>query len=215
MGALPGYLASVWLTPTTGSVAFTNLNLVDSGDHKTFNVTVNDAKRYWDPSVALTVQTAPDGSTWTTANPSTYTVRYVNGQVVFASAVTGGTPSARVSAGNYFPLSFLGDAKSVNLKPQLDVQDVTTWQNPSVGWKTKLALLGDVDISLGKYWVDTTFLGYLGNRLVVVAYDGENPNQRFECFAFMKDESIKIAAKDPIGDDISFVSDGAVYFIAS
>lgn len=215
MGALAGYLASVWLTPNTGSVSFSNLNLVDSGDHKTFNVTTNDPKRYWDPSQTLTVQTAPDGTTWSTATAGTYTVRYVNGQVTFATAVTGATPSARISAGFYFPLSFLGDAKSVDIKTQLDVQDVTVWTNPSTGWKTKLALLGDADITLSKYWVDTTFLGYLSSRLVVVAYDGENANQRYECFAFMKDESIKIAQKDPIGDDISFTSDGAIYFIAS
>jgi hypothetical protein len=196
-------------------VPFTNLNLVDSGDHKTFNVTVNDAKRYWDPAVALTVQTSPDGTTWTTASSSTYTVRYVNGQVVFATAVTGATPSARISAGNYFAISFLGDAKSVDIKTQADVQDVTAWQNPSVGWKTKLTILSDNDISLGKWYVDATFAAYLGNRLVIAIYNGRNANQRFECFAFLKDESIKIDVKSPLTDDLNFTSDGAMYYIDS
>lgn len=214
MGALAGYLAQIWLTPTT-STGFTNLNLVDSGDHKTFNVTTNDPKRYWDPSATLTVQTAPDGSTWTTAAVGTYTVRYVNGQVVFASAVTGGTPSARISVGSYFALSFVGDAKTCDIKTQSDVQDVTAWQNPSVGWKTKLAILGDNDIALGKWYVDSTFEGYLGNRLVIAMYNGRNANQRLECFAFLKDDNIKIDVKSPLTEDLNFTSDGAIYYIAS
>src|SRR2546429_2381804 len=101
MAPLPGYLASVWITPTS-STSFTNLNLVDSGDHKKFSVPVNDPKRYWDPTSPLVVQTAPDGSTWSTVSPSTYTVQYVNGTIVFASVVTGATPSARISSGKYF-----------------------------------------------------------------------------------------------------------------
>ena len=214
MGALAGYLAQVWITPTS-STSFTNYNLVDSGDHKTFTAPVNDPKRYWDPASTLTVQTAPDGSTWATATPGTYTVRYVNGQVVFASAVTGATPSARISVGKYFALNFLGDAKSVDLKTQFDVMDSTAWQNPSSPWKTKIATVGDAVIALAKWWVDTTFLGYLGNRLVIAIYDGRNVNQRFECFAFIKDESIKIVEKDLITDDLNFDSDGPLYYIAA
>src|SRR5437660_1134421 len=130
MAPLPGYLASIWITPTS-STSFTNLNLVDSGDHKKFSVPVNDPKRYWDPKATLTVQTAPDGSTWSTATVGTYTVQYVNGTITFASVVSGGTPSARISVGSYFALSFLGDAKSVDVKPQIDVQDATVFTNPS------------------------------------------------------------------------------------
>jgi len=214
MAPLPGYLASVWITPTS-STSFTNLNLVDSGDHKKFSVPVNDPKRYWDPAAAFVVQTAPDGSTWSTATVGTYTVQYVNGTVTFNSAVTGGTPSARISSGKYFALSFLGDAKSVNVKAQLDLHDATVFTNPPSPWKTKVATLADTDIALGKWWIDTTFLAYLGNRCVIVAYNGQNVNQRYECFAFLKSESIKIAVKDLISDDLDFTSDGPLYFIAS
>lgn len=213
MGALAGYLAGIWLA-VQPSITFTNLALTDSGDHIHFSMSETDIHRYWDPTATLTVQTAPDGSTWTTANPSTYTVQYVGGKIVFASAVTGGTPSARVS-GKYMALAFIGDAKTVDIKAQLDVMDATVLTNPPSPWKTKVATLADSDISLGKWLIDTSYLGYLSQRLVLSLYNGRNAQQRYECFAFMKDESIKISEKDLISEDLNFTSDGAVYFIAS
>ena len=213
MGALAGYLAGIWLA-IQPSITFTNLALTDSGDHKTFSMSVSDIHRYWDPTAALTVQTAPDGSTWTTQPASAYTVQYVGGKVTFASVVTGATPSARVT-GKYLALAFIGDAKTVDIKTQLDVMDSTVWTNPPVPWKTKVATLGDNDISLGKWWVDTSYLGYISNRLLLSMYNGRNAQQRYECFAFMKTESIKITEKDLISDDLNFTSDGAIYFINS
>ena len=213
MGALAGYLAQFWLAAQP-NITFTNLALTDSGDHKTFALSVSDPKRYWDPSASLTVQTAPDGSTWTTASPSTYVVQYVGGKVTFASVVTGGTPSARVS-GKYLALNFLGDAKTIDIKTQSDLIDATVFTNPPNPWKVKVATLGDNDITLGKWYIDQTFLGYLGNRIVIAAYNGRNPQQRLECFAFMKSESIKIAEKDLQSEDLDFTSDGAIYYINS
>jgi hypothetical protein len=213
MTALPGYLAGIWLA-VQPSITFTNLVLTDSGDHIHFSLSETDIHRYWDPDVALAVQTAPDGSTWTTANPSTYTVQYVGGMITFASAVTGGTPSARVS-GKYMALAFIGDAKTVDIKTQLDVMDSTVFTNPPVPWKTKVATLGDSDVSLGKWHVDTSYLGYLSQRLLLSLYNGRNAQQRYECFALMKDDSIKISEKDLTSEDLSFTSDGAIYFIAS
>ncbi|HEX3640201.1 MAG TPA: hypothetical protein VHV10_02805 [Ktedonobacteraceae bacterium] len=214
MAPLPGYLAGIWLTPTT-STSFTNLNLVDDGTHKVFTVPVNDPKRYWDPASALVVQTAPDGSTWTTATVGTYTVQYVNGKITFPSIVTGATPSCRISSGKYFALSFLGDAKSVDVKAAVDVMDATVFTNPPTAWKTKVATLADADITLAKWYLDITLFPYLSNRAVIAVYDGQNANQRLECFAFMKSESIKIAVKDLTSEDLDFTSDGPLYYIPS
>jgi hypothetical protein len=211
MAALAGYLASLYITGTT-SVAFTNVAMTDSGDHKTF--TISDAtKRYWDLTQPVTVQTAPDGVTWTTVTTG-FTIQYVGGKVVFSAAITGATPSCRVSA-SYFAYSFLGNAKTVDITISNTTEDITTFVTPPSPWKTKLANLSEATIKIGKYWLDTSFMGYLGNRCVVVAYSGANPNQRYECYAFLKQDSMKLDVSKVVTEDLDFESDGAIYFIPS
>jgi len=213
MAALAGYKASVYVT-STPSLTFTNLALVDGGAHTVFSVGAgNSAKWYWDETQPFTVQTAPDGSTWTTANPSTYTIQYVGGIITFNSAVTGGTPSARVSAGYYMPYSVVARAKSIEISNMLDILDATDFS--SGGWKTKIAALAGSEYKLEQWWIDTFYASMLGNRMVVSAYTGANANQRFEGYAFIKDDSFKTAVNSLNEESISFESDGPVYCIQS
>lgn len=204
MTALPGYLAQIYLS-STSSVAFTNLALIDSGDHTTFTLANTDAKRFWDPAYPLTVQVSPDETNWNTT--TSYTARYCGGQVVLNAPLTGATPGVQVS-GRYFAVSFLGWAKSVDIKPQLDIIEQTSFTNPPSPWKTKLATQVGSDVSLSRWWIDGTFVSYLGNRLVIVIYSDANANQRYECYAFIKDESIKIVTNTIDTDDITFAVDG-------
>jgi|SRR5579859_790502 len=215
MPALPGYLTNIYLSATS-STPFTNLMLVDSGDHINFQAANNNPQRYWDPTVALTVQTAPDGVTWTTI--TNYVALYCGGKITLPSALAGATPSVRVS-GSYKAISFLGAAKSADLKTQADVADVTSFKNPPSPWKDKLTLLADADISLSKWWIDTTFIGYLDNLCVIAIYpnaaSGTNPNQRYECYALMKGDSIKFAVNAVIEETLDFTISGSLNYYSS
>lgn len=212
MTALAGYLTNIYLTATT-PIAFTDLALTDSGDHINFQAANNATQRYWDPDVVITVQTSPDGTTWTTI--TNYIARFCGGKITLPSALSGATPSVRVS-GSYLPTSFLGNAKSIDLKIQEDIVDTTTFQNPPSPWKTKLSLLGDNDISISKWWIDTAFLGYLSHRCVLTVYpDAASttaPNQRYECFAYLKGDSIKIAINAVTEETLDFTQSGSLNY---
>lgn len=211
MAALAGYLAQLYITGIT-SISFTNVALTDSGDHKTFTIS-DPTKRYWDIIQTITVQTSTDGSTWTTAT-SGFNIQYVGGKVVFAAPVTGATPSCRVSA-FYFAYSFLGNAKTVDITIQNTIEDITTFTNPPVPWKVKQANLSEAAIKIGKYWIDASFAPYLANRCVVVAYSGANPNQRYECYAFLKQDGMKLDVSKVVIEDLDFEADGPVFFTQS
>ena len=212
MSALAGFKANVYITATP-AVVFTNIVLVDAGDHKTF--TISDAtKRYWDETQTITVQTAPDGSTWTTVTTG-FTVQWVGGIIVFAVAVSGATPSCRVSA-SYMPYSVIARAKSIDISVMTNILDVSDFgTSGATGWKTKLASVGDATYKLSQWWIDTFYISMLATRVVVSAYSGANANQRIEGYAFIKDDSLKIALNSAIEESISFEADGPVFAILS
>jgi hypothetical protein len=207
MSALAGYKANIYAT-TTPAVAFTNEATGDAGDHKTFTIS-NAVKRYWDDTQALTVQTSPDGTTWTTVS-SGFTIQAVGGTVIFTNAVTGATPSVRVS-GFYLPYSLVGTATSVDITHTVDILDSTTFS--SGAWKTKVASLVGSEYKFTKWWIDHFFITALDTKLrfVLSAYSGANANQRFDAYGRIKSDSIKSAVNALVSEDLSFDVDGAVY----
>src|SRR5579885_417352 len=112
MSAISGYKASLLIT-SGSSLSLTDEATTDAGDHKTFTVT-NAAHRFLDPNASYTIQTAPDGSTWSTVTTG-FTIYYGAGAIVFTNAVSGGTPSCRIHAGNYFVSSLLGFANTTDI----------------------------------------------------------------------------------------------------
>src|SRR5438105_10418011 len=102
--ATAGWKGQIFLA-VSPSTTMTNELLTDSGAHTTYN-DATAAHADWDDSAATTVQTSPDGSTWTTALASTYVINYPIGQVVFNAANAPGT-QVRVT-GKYFTSNFFG-----------------------------------------------------------------------------------------------------------
>lgn len=215
MAALAGYGGSVLIT-SSPNVALTNENLTDAGDHKTFNEPTA-SKRYWDRTATFTVQTAPDGSTWTTANPSTYTIRYLTGQVVFASAITGTTPSCRISSGAYLAYSTFGNMKSWEATPMIDLLDSSVFGSK---WKQYLPSLQGADVKLDQFWADGTFLTIINNSttpnlFVISMLTGRNAGERFEGFAHLKQTDIKLSVSALIEEGLDIQIDGQLYFFPS
>lgn len=217
--ATAGYQAGLFIA-SPASVSMTNEAMTDSGDHTTFNVT-NEAHGCWDGSQAFTVQTAPDGSTWSTANPSTYTIHYAIGQVVFNSAVSGATPSCRINAGFYFPISFLAGVTSIDTTASGTALDTTTMQFPSSAWKTFIAGINSATLKLACLWVNAaTFLTHLtsADTLVLKIYPNTTnapAGARYQGYGVLTSDAIKSAQSAVNTEDIDFVVNGQLYYVSN
>ncbi len=209
MGQLAGFLGDVLITQTP-AVSITNQNLTDSGDHTTFNVSVSDAaKRYWDDTATFVFQTSPDGTTWTTVAPAS--IQYVGGKVTFPSAVTGATPSARISSGAYLPYSRLLEVTQWNFSGSRDMKDVTSLKGPSSTDRSKVFLPLQLSgtMSLNKWWLAESAeasnlftLLTTGAKCVVSLITAAN--NRYEGFVYVKDQSLADAVNDVVSRAISF-----------
>lgn len=214
MAVLAGYKGSVIIT-STPSVALTDEVLTDAGDHKTFNISSGSfaTKRYWDNTAAFVVQTAPDGSTWSTASPSTYTIRYVTGQVLFGSAVTGATPSCRIHSGAYLPFSTYANMKEWEATPGVDLYDSTTFGNQ---WKTYVPGMFGADLKLTQWYTDLTFSNQISSNtaFVVSCFTGRNSTERFEGFAYLKSDDIKVPVNALQEESLNYTVTGQFYYFA-
>jgi hypothetical protein len=210
MAALPGFKASVYLTSLT-SLSMSNTPTTDSGAHTTYSISTA-AYRYLDPLQAITVQTSPDGTTgWSTVT-SGFTLQHVGGIVTFTTPLTGSAPSVRIS-GYYKPYSVVGEAKAVDVTTSIDLEDATTFAD--AGWKTKQVVQAGAQVKITKWWIDPFYASALRNLMVLVVYSGANPNQRYEGFAYLKTDAIKIAEKNLTEEDLDFEIHGALYALLS
>jgi len=215
MGApLAGYGGSVIIT-SLPNVALSNYVLTDSGDHKTFNVPGADfgTRRYWDRTANFTVQTSTDGgSTWSTAAAGTYTIRYVTGQVVLATALTG-TPACQILSGAYLPFSTFASMKQWEATPQLDLYDASTFGSP---WKTYVPGMLGADIKLEQFYTDLTFINQItaNTAFVVSCLTGRNATERFEGFARLKSDDLKVPVNGLEEESLSYTIDGQWYYFA-
>ena len=209
MAPIPGFKASVYVS-SGASIAFTQAPCTDSGDHTKFQIT-SSTYRYVDPLTALTIQTSPDGVTWTTIT-SGYTFFFCGGIIVLSSALSGSTPSVRIS-GAYYVVSQAMQAKTIEIQPTIGILDATTFA--SGGWKVKIASLGDVVYKLGQFQVDNFYLSQLGQLMVVSGYSGRNPNERIEGYGLIKTDGIKIDVKALNEESIDIEGYGPPYYTAS
>jgi hypothetical protein len=209
MAAIAGYLSDLYMASGAG-VTFTTEAMTDSGDH-TIYTAGTAAHRYWDDTSALTIEVSTDGgSTWGAPTAGTYSVQYVGGVVTFTTADP--TRSVRAS-GKYLAISQIGQAYDWELTPTADVLDVTTFS--SNGWKEKIVGLHDATGKASSYFLDGTFFGLLGQRLVIVFYPKFSTGERFEGFAFLKSDPMKMAVDAVISEELDFEIDGTLYYLAS
>lgn len=212
MSALAGYGGSVVIT-STPNVTLTDYVLTDAGDHKTFNVPSADfaTKRYWDRTVSFVIQTSPDGATWSTVT-SGFTIRYVTGQVLFASAVTGATPGCRVHSGAYLPFSTFGMMKEWEVTPQMDLLDVSVF---GTQWKQYQPSLAGATIKLSQFFVDGTLftlaVSSSSNLCIASLKSGYNTTERWEGYVRLKGDDIKTAVNAAIEESIDAEIDGPLY----
>lgn len=217
MSALAGFAGQVLITQTP-AVSIASQNLQDSGDHTTFIVTAgNVAKRYWDNSQAIVFQTSPDGSTgWVTVTPAS--IKYVGGSVTFPSAVTGGTPSARILSGFYLPYTTLLEVTDWSFVGQRMLKDVTSLKGPGATDRSKIWIPLQItgQMSLNKWWiaeaseVSNLFTLLTTGAQCVLSFVTPASN-RYEGYVYVKDKSIKTPVGDVVQSPITFQITGTFY----
>jgi hypothetical protein len=213
--AVAGYKASAYVT-TGVSTAITNAPCTNAGDNKTFTIS-NSAYRYLDPTIIPAVQTSPDGVTWTSIYTG-YSIQNIGAIITLAIALTGSAPAVRFASANYLVYSQAIQATTLELQVSTDIADNTTFYScqQNGGFKTKQALQSDATYKMSQWWVDNFYLTMLGAGLMVIAfYTGANTNQRFEGYALLKTDSIKIAQNGIIDESLEFEAYGPVYPIQS
>lgn len=213
MTAMAGYKGQIIIT-SSPSVVANNISLTDAGDHKTYNISTSATQKYWDQTQtsSFVVQISTDGgSTWGAAPAYTIT-KYVNGQITFTVAQSVGT-LARMQTVYYFAYSALGDCKEWQLSLDKTITDVTTFS--TTGWKSELATLTGASVKISKFWVDDTFFLDLGNLMVLSLYTDQTTLNRYEGYAYLKQDSIKDAVNSVIEEDISFEVTGQMYFMTT
>jgi hypothetical protein len=198
MVAIAGYEAALLISSPPSVALPADLALQDSGDHQTFVVSASaSAYRYWDPSVPMTFQTAPDGATWSNVTPAT--VQYVGGKIVLAAPISGTLPSARVTAGNYYPYAVLANVTQWTFDGQMNFADNTTMSGGINGgssnpFKTFQPMLLEGSFSLTKFWVPESSLPlftYLTSGQPLILSGVEATGNRYEGYCYDKKMQLK------------------------
>lgn len=159
------------------------------------------------------------GQTWTTTS-SGFTINYAIGQVVFATPYIGNnnTPAIRIHAGHYFPISFLAGVKEIDGTATGTPLETTTMQNPPSPWKTYIAGVNGATLKLSTIWVNGgTFLAHMSadDILLLKAYPNSANAQRYQGYGKMTSDSLKSAQNAVNTEDIDFVINGKLYYVAS
>lgn len=209
MAVTVGQKAAIYLA-SPPAVTFAAEATTPDAARLTYTIT-NAAKRYWDKDTAVTVERSTDaGVTWAAVPASQYTLQHVGGKVIFGAAQAVGT-LIRVS-GSYLPVSQLAEAREWSLDTSVDTVETTTL---GAAWKTQAAILRSASVKLSRWWVDSWFLDQLANRLVVVLYVDSAVGSRYEGYARLKADSVKVAAAGLVEEDLSLELEGDLYYVAA
>lgn len=204
-----GSAGGPWLVDFTGTLGYAAQTLM----------TANSSGLTGGSSPAATPTHTQTGQTWTTVAASNYTLRSAIGQVFFNAAYIGNnnTPAAKIST-FYFPIAFLGGVTSIDVQGTGTARDTTTMQNPPSPWKTYIAGLNGATVKLACLWVNAgTFLSHLTAKdiLVLKIFPNSNNLQRYQGYGVINADNIKSAINAVNTEEIDFVLNGQLWYVAS
>ncbi len=214
-GPILGVLGDILIT-SGASLTLTNEAMTNQGDDKTYNIT-NAAHRYLDRSSVPVVQTQTnaDNVTWATVSPTTYTLRYLSGQVVHNAPLVGGTKGTRLASGaKYFAYASMGQTTDWVFAGARDLQDVSVHTGPGGStWKVFQPLLLTGPFSLKKWWVDVTMASHLtASDLFILSLLAASGN-RYEAYGYFKDDHLKAVVNAVVDETINFQPDGVIVIV--
>lgn len=206
MAATAGYRGFV-LGPTGNPVAFTNSPMSDTGTTR-ITYRINDTTlRYWDRNAPVTVQTSPDGVTWTTVTD--YTVQHPGGIVVFNTARAAGT-QVRVSASAY-PMAEIAGCTGWSADFEVDSADNTQLNTPN-GAKTSQPTLISGNGTLDGFWIDAYFFSKLQGRGIVALGLVDGTGGTYAVYTFLSKLGIGDTVDELITESRDFTIDGRWFY---
>ncbi len=203
--ALEGTKSDVYIANGT-PLTFTNEACGANGDFTRY--TINDAaKRYWDAGTSPTIETSPDGVTWSPATD--YTIEYVGGVVVFAAQQPAGTQIR--ASGKYLAVSQVGEANQWSLDINQELVKVPKFGDT---WQRQIPVLLSASGKLSRWWMDNSFFDEVTNgvKVVLVLYTDVSTGSRYEMYANLSGKSTKVSEAEAETDDLSFQSVGPLYY---
>lgn len=209
MGTIAGYVGAIYITTNASSVAMTNEAMTDSGDHTTYNVT-NAAHRYWDDTAVPTVQTSPDGVTWTTQSATLYTVRYVGGKIIWNSPQASGTQVRLSTGGKYFAYTTFAQGNSWELDGAADMIDVSVIGGGRV--KQYIPGLFGGKFMMKAFWVDNTFTNNMSTGFKLIFSGSPDGTKRYEAYSYMLGDKISAVVNKAVEESLEFQVVGPWYY---
>lgn len=204
-----GSAGGPWLVDFTGTLGYAAQTLM----------TANSSGLTGGSSPAATPTHTQTGSTWATRS-SGFVINYAIGQVVFTVAYVGNnnTPACRISSGKYFPISFLAGVTSIDGTATGTPLDTTAMQNPPSPWKTFIAGPNSATLKLNTIWVNGgTFLAHMSadDILLLKAYPNQANAQRYQGYGKLTVDALKSAQNAVNTEELDFVINGKLYYVAS
>lgn len=222
MSALGGINGDVWTSISPSTALGSPEACTDSGDHTHYFSNVHQA---WDPSMTLTVQNSPNGSSgWVTVTD--YTFYWPVGEIVFNTARSVGTNNfTRISVGSYFTLSALSGAHSWKMQIKQATKDVTPFQ-ASGGWAQYLATIKSMTFTVDLFNYDARILNEMitsglsqintsGGIILCQLWFNEAGGARWQFYAFPTQIQDTIMSDDVDKQAVNFTATGPVYLITS
>ncbi len=199
--AVAGYSSQV-LIASLPSVAFTN-EATTTADRTTYTIS-NAAHRYFDPKVAVVVQTSPDGSIWTTVTTGFQLFR-ANARVVFTVQQPIGT-QVRFASGNYFPYAQIAEAASCEFSGKMETEDTTTFASATAsnGAKSFTPTLLTGTLKYESFWINIARAQSLVARDFLIVSFQTPPGNRYEGFCYASDCNIKDDVGKVVTQDLVF-----------
>ena len=215
MAALAGYNADISIAGGAGTgTPFTNEATTAVVALTIYQIT-NTAKRLLDPTVAVTVQKSTNGTDWTTITTG-FHIAYAGGVIRFPAAQASNT-TIRVS-GSYLAASALGQSKEWSISGARDTTDSTIFTAQANGgsatkWKKCIASLGDVSISVSRWFLDAYFLPTISDPATfyhLKLYTDYANTKHIDALVRLSGDSIKNAINATVEQSLTFKATGLI-----
>lgn len=210
MAAIAGYKGTV-KGQTGPPAAFSALPMSDTGTTR-ITYQINDTtRRYWDNTVAPTVETSPDGVTWTVVND--YTYQPLGGVVTFNTARAAGT-QVRVS-GSAYPMAEFAGFTAWSADMDADMLE-TTALNTASGAKTYIPGTMSMSVSCDGFWQDSYFYSKLTDRAIaVVGLYVDAAGAHYDAYTYVTKLGLAADAQKTIDESRDFTVTGQFVYNAS
>jgi hypothetical protein len=203
MAAVAQYAGQVYVAPGPG-VTFTEEATTGNTGRTEYTIT-DQAKRYWDPATAVTVE-KDIGAGYVAVSAADIAIEYCGGVVVFSAALPAGA-AVRVS-GKYLVYDKAATIQKINgsFTTQLKETTVLTSEDQTF-MPTRRG--GNGSFKLAD--IDAYYSDLLGERIVIVHHlsgtynEHDSSGPRYEMYAKLNDDAVELPEADLISQTIGYV----------